>query len=778
MRGFILQPTYRVQNGKPEVHLYGTREDGASFCVVDDRVRPYFFVPAARATEVRALGVDVSPTELRSFDGDAVARVETVLPGDVPPLRQRLAAAGITCFEADLRFAYRYLIDRGLRAAIDIDGDATSNGGTVDGAAPSRFGEIAYVYRNPTLSPAHFVPQLKVLSLDIETDLRARHLYAIGLAGLGADRVLIVGPGPLRGAECFATERELLLRFFELLRELDPDVLTGWNVIDFDLTVLRALCIQHGIPFRLGRSADETLIQRDQGFTRDPRAIAPGRQVLDALALTRSAFIRLDDYKLETAAQAFLGRGKLITGEGRGHEIEDAFRHDRQRLVDYNQRDAELVLEILAARRLVELAVSRSLLTGMQLDRVGASIASVDFLYLHELRRRGYVAPSVGGDYAGAEVAGGAVLDSAPGLFRNILVFDFKSLYPSIIRTFNIDPLTYVPPERRDGAADLIHTPGGAAFRREPGILPDLVAHLWRERDAARTGADALGAHAIKILMNSLYGVLAATSCRFFSPAIANAITHTGQYLIHLAADEVRRLAYAVIYGDTDSLFVDVAADDETQALRRAEEIRVAVSAALVRRLREEFGLESFLELEFEKCYRRFFMPEVRSGAGGSKKRYAGLVTGATEVVEFVGLEAVRRDWTPLAKRFQRELLDRVFHDRPVEEFIREFLADLRDGRLDALLSYKKAVRKRLAEYTRTTPAHVKAARKQQGPQQRIVEYVMTTAGPEPVDARQGALDYGHYVDKQIEPIADAVLRFLSIHFGDVIGRARQLELL
>jgi len=200
----------------------------------------------------------------------------------------------------------------------------------------------------------------------------------------------------------------------------------------------------------------------------------------------------------------------------------------------------------------------------------------------------------------------------------------------------------------------------------------------------------------------------------------------------------------------------------------------------LARRLRDDFGLDSFLELEFEKCYRRFFMPEVRSGAGGSKKRYAGLVgrDGGEEAVEFVGLEAVRRDWTPLAKRFQRELLGLVFHDRPVEDFIRGFLGELRAGRLDDLLSYKKAVRKQLADYTRTTPAHVKAARKLNGPTARIVEYVMTTAGPEPVEERRNGLDYEHYVERQIEPIADAVLRFLSIHFGDVVGRARQLELL
>jgi DNA polymerase-2 len=168
----------------------------------------------------------------------------------------------------------------------------------------------------------------------------------------------------------------------------------------------------------------------------------------------------------------------------------------------------------------------------------------------------------------------------------------------------------------------------------------------------------------------------------------------------------------------------------------------------------------------------------LRGGSDGSKKRYAGLIRSADGTrMEFVGLEAVRRDWTPLAKRFQRELLARVFHDEPVEDFIRGFLRDLHAGCLDALLVYKKAVHKELAPYTATTPAHVKAARKQDGPSGRIVEYVMTTAGPEPIDGRQGRLDYDHCVGKQSEPIADAVLRPLDVRLGDVIGRARQLTL-
>src|SRR5205823_710714 len=195
---------------------------------------------------------------------------------------------------------------------------------------------------------------------------------------------------------------------------------------------------------------------------------------------------------------------------------------------------------ILEKTALVGLAVKRSLLTGMQVDRVGASIASVDSLYLGELRARGRVAPSVRaaaeGDDAG--IVGGLVLDSVPGLYRNILVFDFKSLYPSLIRTFNIDPLTFVA----DGAAaGALRTPGGAA---------------------------------------------------------------RGQ---------------RVIYGATDSLGVDAGEPDTARAAARAEELRDGIGRDVAAALTRDFGCTSHLELEFEKVYARFFMPEIRGGAMGSK---------------------------------------------------------------------------------------------------------------------------------------------------------------
>ena len=760
------------------MHLHAVLENGEAALVVDDRFAPYFFVRAADRDALHRVApvARVAETTLLTFASEPVLRIEVDLPGDVPPLRARLAEAGVECFEADVRFAYRYLIDRGIRGAFSVDGPFERRPG------------VGRIYRNPRIERADFLPRLRVLSFDIETSLDGRSLYSIASAGHGGDRVWMVRPGESgrlggigEGAvgRLVATERGCIEAFLGHLRAADPDVLTGWNIGDFDVPVLQRIARRSQLRLALGRTEEDAEVRRDLGFTRDPRVILSGRQVLDGLALLRSAFVKLDDYRLDTAAHAILGRGKLFHAEHRGQEIEAAWRHDPARLAAYNLNDAQLVVEILERTGLVELTVRRSLLTGMQIDRVGAQIAAVDSLYLAELRPRGRVAPSVHiEDGQGTVISGGLVLDSIPGLYRNILVFDFKSLYPSLIRTFNIDPLTHVVPARESPDVPLVRTPSGAAFRADqPGILPDLVARLWDERAQARASGDAVGAQATKILMNSLFGVLGASACRLFSPAVANAITTAGQHVIRLAAAAVEEAGHRVIYGDTDSLFVDAGEPDAASAAKRAESLRETIGSRVADALRAEFGVRSWLELEFEKVYARFWMPEVRGGATGSKKRYAGLVTGpGGDTLDVVGLEAVRRDWSLVARRFQRELLQLVFHDQPIEPFIRDFVAELRAGRFDDQLAYRKAIRKPLESYTKTTPPHVKAARKQAGGPGRIVTYVVTTAGPEAAGETTAPPDYDHYVTQQLRPIADALLHFVGAPDFDTIAGIHRPE--
>ena len=469
-RGFILQATYRVASTpdgrrSPVVHLYGRLESGVPFLVRDDRQRPHFYVRAAdvpRATAVKTLPPP-QPLDRRTFAGEPVCRIDVGVPSDVPPLRDKLHAADIETFEADVRFASRYLIENGIKGGCEIEGDSTRGAGGV-------------VFENPILHPADVQISPRVLSFDIETDAKAERLLAISLYGLGSDAVLIVDGGdrpmPERAERC-ASEAVALEAFAARVRSLDPDVLTGWNLIDFDLTVLERIAARVGYALELGRDAGAMRIRKAEGYFGSGQASIPGRLVLDGIDLLRGAFIRMEDYSLDAVAREVLGEGKAVTAPARDRlaEILHNYQHDLPAFALYARTDARLALGIVEKLRLIELAFARSQLTGMTPDRVAASIASFDFLYLSELERARIVAPSVRGGDSRVHVAqqGGHVLESETGLQTNVWVFDFKSLYPSIIRTFNIDPVSYVPPPVPD--LDLIRTTEGA-FRREPAILP------------------------------------------------------------------------------------------------------------------------------------------------------------------------------------------------------------------------------------------------------------------------------------------------------------------
>jgi DNA polymerase-2 len=421
--------------------------------------------------------------------------------------------------------------------------------------------------------------------------------------------------------------------------------------------------------------------------------------------------------------------------------------------------------------RLVELSVERSLLTGLPLDRVAGSIAAFDALYLGPLHRRGRVAPSVTAAGAVEPQGGGHVLEPVPGLHDNVLAFDFRSLYPSLIRTFGIDPLTLV----RDGAeGDAVVAPGGGAFRRETGILPALIEELLPQRAAARAVGDAVKSHAIKILMNSFYGVLGTSACRFHDPRLANAITSFGRYVLLFCRDHLEASGHRVLYGDTDSLFVASGVVDAAEARAKGASLVRGVAAALADELRRRHRVESRLELSFDRLYRRIWFPTVRHGTAGARKRYAGLAEDGAVVL--VGLEAARGDWTPLAREVQRELFRRLFHGEPLDDYVARVVADVRAGRRDASLVYRKTLRKAPEEYTATTPPHVAAARIA-GRVRGRMEYVVTTAGPQPAGAAQAPLDHEHYVQKQVRPVAEPLLALQRLDFDAVVGDARQLSL-
>jgi DNA polymerase-2 len=785
MKGFIIHPTYKIRDGKAFVHLFGRLENGESFMAINE-CKPYFFIRKEDLDKALKIDqFDYGETKLRNFQDEAVVKIILSIPGDVAKLRDRLVNRNIKTYEADIRFAYRFMIDKQLQGGIDIEGKHEK-------------GELVNrIYTEPELKPADYFPKnLKVLSIDLETDKKAKEIYSISLFSGSGDagnfkkaddfkKVIIRSKEKLKNCISVSSEQELLLKFKELVLEQDPDIITGWNLIDFDLQVLERKFKDYKLPFLLGRDDTPCKLRIFNSFFQDSKADCAGRMVLDGIQVLKSNFVSLEDYKLNTAAQFFLQDSKIFEGDDRWELVEEAFKKNPQLLADYNLKDSELVVRILDKSTALNLSIERSLLTGMPLDRVRASIASLDSVYLKELRKKGYVAPTAGFEERDDEGKGGYVMSPKAGIYDYVIVCDFKSLYPSIMRTFNIDPLSHIPncsakDVKEIDKKKIIKVPSGACFKNQDGILPSIIQHLWEQREKARKEKNELARHAIKILMNSFYGVLANPTCRFYSREMGNAITLTGQHFIKMTAEKVKEMGYDVIYGDTDSIFIDLKIETYKEAHKIGDEIAESINKFFEKHMREEYARKNFLELQFDKLYKRFLMPKGRHTEIGSKKRYAGLLIDAEgkEKMDYVGLEFVRRDWTDIAKTFQSELLQRIFHKEEVSDYVKQLVAEVREGKHDSELVYKKAIRKGVDEYTKTTPPHVKAARLLGNDlKSNIIEYVMTSQGPEPIQKQKHKIDYEHYIEKQIKPIADAILGFYDQSFDDILKGSSQKTL-
>jgi DNA polymerase-2 len=737
------------------LYLY-IRTDQGILKVTQTNERPLFFIPADVNLANDLQCDEIKQLALKSFDQKNVQGLYFKKQEHLQKAKEVLARDGIRSYENDIRVESRFLMERFIHGALEVQGDIKKD--------PHK---NILTSINPSIKACEYHAQLTSLSLDIET-ARDGRLLSIGLAYYENNRLskeicyMLAEEDRVVSnvLELCDSEKKLLVKLNQFFQDYDPDLVLGWHIVGFDLLFLYNKSLEFNYPLYLSRNNDRLSVNENNGNTYcDIR----GRQIIDGPPTLRLNFFSFKNYKLDTVANELLGTGKDIesTGESKVEEIERRFIEDKEGLAHYNLLDCKLVFEVYDKIKLIDLLIARSVYSGQTIERVPFSSQSFDHFFLPRLHRKGYVAPNVLDISREDAATGGMVIEPQVGLFENVAVFDFKSLYPSIIRTFFIDPYSLLKND-----IEPIQTPSGHQFSKKEYILAGYIEKLMGERAKAKRSHNSALSQAIKILMNSFYGVMGSQRSRFYHADLPNSITKSGHWILNRSIDFFKNHSLEVLYGDTDSLFVHINREASQEEL---EKIADDLNHYLKVIIQDEFKVESQLEVEFEKMYQKLFFSPMRNSSEGAKKRYVGYLNGK---LDFVGMEYVRSDWTELAKNFQYQLFEALFMGENVEKLIKDTIKNLENDIYYDELVYTKRLSKRPWEYTKNIPPHIKAALELSYEEQKSlkeISYIMSLNGPKAIGSSHIKPDTKFYIEKQIKPIAQTVLSVLDMSFDSLV---------
>lgn len=729
----VVQVNYTVVgNGTdetPVIHVFGRSPDESAEHVRVYGFRPYFYAPTDTLDDNRLADDRITGTEdgHRGIKGEALTKIYGRTPRDVGAIRDEFEH-----YEADILFPNRFLIDKRIKSGIRIP-DRRAD----DGALQIHHDEIEPIER--TVHPRiHF--------MDIEVDDRSGFPQdgeepIICLSSYDSSRCEYVGwifrsrdaaselPSELTAYEpigeptpihirAFESEEAMLDDYLGYIEETDPDCLTGWNIDDFDAPYLldRLERLDPNTDFELSIERLSRVNEVWRSNWQGPNI--KGRVLFDLLyAYRRTQFSELDSYRLDAVGEVELGIGKeRYTGD-----IGDLWEHDPSTLLAYNIRDVELCVEIDRKQDVIAFWNEVRSFVGCKLEDATTPGDTVDVFVLHKVHGK-FALPSKGQAEA-EQYEGGAVFDPITGVRENVIVLDLKSLYPMAMMTINASPETKVGPEY-DGPA--FRAPNGIRFRKEPaGIIREMVTELLEERDLKKGLRDEHAPNSdryrkfnrqqasVKVIMNSLYGVLGWERFRLYDREMGAAVTATGREVLQYTESVARDLGKPVVYGDTDSVMLELGGDISTTAtIEQSFELEEVINERYAQFAADELNAtEHHFQIEFEKLYRRFFQ-------AGKKKRYAGHVIwkegNEVDDIDITGFEYKRSDIAPITKEVQRSVIEKIVTGEDVDSiksYVNSVILDFQSGNVNLDdVAIPGGIGKRLENYD-TDTAHVRGAK-------------------------------------------------------------------
>lgn len=793
IRFHCLDAIYKIKGNQAHIYLYGKTTDNQHICVVDPNFQPYFYVRPKKNADLLTLRKEIEVLRLALKDDEAsvtkteiveklfynekttLIKVYTQLPSHVPYIKKEIEnhPAVEECHEFDIPFAKRYLLDSGIipLTTLEAEGEFIKEKSRV----PVFQAEKIIQFSDDSCK------DYKILAFDIETynPLGKRVLPEqhpiIMLAFYGQNYKKVITwkrfKTNLDYIEFVDGEVDLINRFKEIIEQQKPDIITGYYSDGFDLPYIMDRAKKYKI--RLDIGLDYSAVSMKERGEKKPRiAGIIHLDVFKFIKRTMATTLDTDTFTLNAVGQELLGEKKkevelnnlAFDWDNHPEKLEEYCQynlHDSYLTFNLCQKVLPNIEELTKIVRLPLFSVCR-----MSFSQL------VETYILSQCHNFNVLAPNRPGYHeikARQEdtYKGGFVFEPKPGLYENIMIFDFRSLYPTIITAHNISAGNLAC-----SCCEQNKVPGEKYWfcTKKKGFLPtileNLISRRMRVKEIIKEQEDPsklllARSQSLKILANAFYGYYGFFGARWYCLACAKSITAYARNYITTVIDKAQKQGIHVVYSDTDSVFLTLDSKTKEEILNFVEQINL--------------NLPGLMELEYEGFYPFGIFVSAKAGPYGAKKKYA--LISEKGKLKITGFETVRRNWSPIAKETQEKVLDIILRERDVQKaflFARSVILDLRKHQIpNEKVIITTQLQRDIASYDSIGP-HVAVAKKMRDKGQDVgpgsmIEWVVTEGkgiirerAELPEDVKEGKYDDDYYINNQVVPAVERIFAVLG----------------
>ncbi len=806
---YPIDVSYTVEQDKAVINLFGKTIDGKQICVQDYSFEPYFWVVSKKAIDkirekIKKIRINnngttsiVTKTELcnKKLLGKSVTalKVFTKLPRDIPVIRNEIKNLDVETYEFDIQFTRKYLIDKDITplALCKADGEFINKKSRVSVMNADKIEQITdKVIENP-----------KILAFDIETynplgkviDAEKNPIVMVSFYGDKLSKVITWKRFKTKKGyiEFVGSELELLNRFKEIIESYKPDIITGYFSDGFDFPYIETRARKYKVNLNICLDYSSIKINK-RGITTTKLTGIAHLDIFKFIRKIMGTTLETDTYSLNSVAEEILGEKKNDVNLDNLAFVWDNKPQKLEEFCDYNLQDSKLTF--MLCKEILPNIVELVKIVGLPIADVSRmSFSQLDEWYL--IKQANVINEIVPNKPTYDEISerrkntykGAFVFKPTPGLYKDITIFDFRSLYPSIITSHNISPDTL----NCECCEDEKHVPGFDNYwfcSKKKGFISTVlegiitrrmrVKEIMKSVDKKKLKLFNARQYALKTIGNSMYGYMGFFGARWYSIECARSITAYGRHYIKKVIEDAKNAGFKVLYSDTDSVFLILDKKTEDDTKKFVESINAT--------------LPGLMEIEYEGFYPRGIFVSAKEGAYGAKKKYALLSEDNHIIIK--GFETIRRNWSFIAKETQREVLNIILKDgnpKKAFNYVKEVIINLREKKIPIeKVVIHTQLQKAISEYDSIGP-HVAAAQRMidkgipVGPGS-LIKYVITKGKSKekirdraklPEEISKDDYDQDYYINNQIIPSVEKIFEVLGFEKDDLINSLDQSKL-